>query len=344
MITKKVFRTPDIGEIAAYTLDNEKGLCAEILTLGGIVKRLVFCGTDVVLGCDKPEDYLAYGGFLGAIIGRNANRIEGAEFELGGKLYKLSANDSGRNNNLHAGPVGFSEKVWNAKPKDGEEPSLILSLFSPDGDQGFPGNLNVTVTYTVTCDNSLKIHYEGISDSDTVINMTNHSYFNLNGHTSGKITEHKLLLNCDFYTPNNEHCVPDGSIFKVHDTPFDFTKEKSVGQDIKNDCFQVKAFGGYDHNLVIRGRGKRKFTRLTGDKTGIVMEGFTDAPCVQLYTGNNLTDNMKCKDNTVYSAHFGLCLETQGFPNAPKHSNYPSTIIKKGEKYESVTEYKFTKK
>lgn len=344
MITEKHFGKSSIGEVTAYTLDNGKGLCAEILNLGGIVRRLVFCGTDVVLGRESAEDCLTGGGYLGAAVGRNSNRIEGCAFELGGKTYKLAANDSGRDNNLHGGPKGFSKRIWDAEAIDGDEPQLILSLFSPNGDEGFPGNAEIKVTYTITKENSLHIHYEGTCDADTVINMTNHSYFNMNGHNSGSITSHKLWMNCDFYTPNTAACVADGSVWSVKDTPFDFTTAKEVGKDIDAPCEQIQNFGGYDHNFVITGRGFRKFAELTGEKTGIVMECYTDQPAVQLYTGNYLKADVTCKDNAEYSQYGGLCLETQGFPNALKHAHYPSIIVKKGEKYDSVTEYRFTKK
>jgi len=343
MITEKYYGKSSAGEVTAYTLDNGNGLEAEILNLGGIIRRLVFFGTDVVLGRESAEDCLMGGGYLGAAVGRNSNRIEGCEFELNGKIYKLEANDAGRDNNLHGGPKGYSKKVWDAKTVDGDEPQLILSIFSPDGDQGFPGNAEIKVTYTLTKENSLKIHYEGVCDADTVINMTNHSYFNMNGHKSGPITSHKLWMNCDFYTPNNAACVAYGAVDPVKDTPFDFTTKKEVGKDINNSCYQIQTFEGYDHNFVINGRGFRKFAELTGDKTGITMECYTDQPAVQLYTGNYLKKDVACKDGAEYTKHSGLCLETQGFPNALKHAHYPSTIVKKGEKYDSTTEYKFTK-
>ena len=343
MISSKFFGKSSAGEVNAYTLDNGKGLVAEILDLGGIIRRIVFDGTDVVLGRETAEGCLMGGGYLGAAVGRNSNRIEGCEFELNGKVYKLEANDAGRDNNLHGGPIGYSKKVWNAETVDGEEPKLILTLISPDGDQGFPGNAEVKVTYTLTKENSIKIHYEATCDADTVFNMTNHSYFNMNGHTSGPVTSQKLWMNCDFFTPNTDACVADGSVLSVKDTPFDFTTKKEVGKDINDPCFQIQNFKGYDHNFVINGRGFRKFAELTGDKTGITMECFTDTPAVQLYTGNYLKTDVPCKDGAEYGQYGGLCLETRVFPNALKYAHYPSPIVKKGEKYDSVTEYKFTK-
>lgn len=344
MITEKYFGKSSVGEVNAYTLDNGNGLSVELLNLGGIIRRIVFNGTDVVLGRESAEDCLVGGGYLGAAVGRNSNRIEGCEFELNGKIYKLEANDGDRNNNLHGGPMGFSKRVWDAEAIDSDEPQLVLTTFSPDGDQGFPGNAEIKITYTVTKENSLKIHYEGTCDADTVINMTNHSYFNMNGHTSGPVTSHKLWLNCDFFTPNSDGCIADGNVLSVKDTPFDFTTEKNVGKDINDPQYQIQNFCGYDHNFVITGRGFRKFAELTGDVSGICMEAYTDQPAVQLYTGNYLKADVPCKDGAEYGQYSGLCLETQGFPNALKHAHYPSVIVRKGEKYDSVTEFKFTQK
>ena len=344
MITEKYFGKASSGEVTAYTLSNKNGLSAEILNLGGILMRLIFNGTDVILGRETADGCFMDDAYQGALIGRNANRIENCQFVIGEKKYTLDANDSGRDNNLHGGIDGFARRIWNTEAIDGDEPQLILSLFSPDGDQGFPGNAEIKVTYTITKENSVKIHYEGTCDADTVINMTNHSYFNLNGHNSGDVLGHKLWMNSDFITPNNDLCVADGTVLSVKDTPFDFTSEKEIGKDIHDPCYQVQNFRGYDHNFAITGRGFRKFAELTGDKTGITMQCFTDQPGVQLYTGNFLTADIPCKDGANYTTHSGLCLETQAFPNALKYSHYPSSIIKKGEKYDTITEFKFIKK
>ena len=343
MITEKYFGKANSGDVTAYTLSNNSGLTAEILNLGGILRRLIINGTDVVLGRETADGCFIDDAYQGALVGRNSNRIENCEFVIGETKYKLDANDSGRDNNLHGGVDGFSRRIWNAEAIDGDEPQLILSLFSPDGDQGFPGNAEIQVTYTLTKD-SLKIHYEGICDADTVINMTNHSYFNLNGHASGDVLGHKLWMNANHFTPNNDFCVADGTVLSVKDTVFDFTSEKEIGKDIHDPCYQLQNFRGYDHNFAINGRGFRKFAELTGEKTGITMQCFTDQPGVQLYTGNFVTADIPCKDGAKYTTHSGLCLETQGFPNNLKYSHFPSTIVKKGEKYDSVTEFKFIQK
>lgn len=342
-IIQKEFGKTENGTVIAFTLDNGNGLSAEILNMGGIIRRLVFNGTDVVLGREAIEDYINGNGYFGALIGRNSNRIENSEFELNGKTYKLAVNDHDVNN-LHGGIKGFNSKIWEVKAVDATEPQLILSLTSPDGEEGFPGNVSVTVTYTLTKDNSIKIHYEGTTDADTVLNMTNHSYFNLNGHSSGNVKNHTLTLNCDFYTPNSEICVPYGEVLSVEGTPFDFTSGKKIGEEIEGDYPQVKLFMGYDHNFVISGRGYRKYAELTGDISGITMESFTDLPAVQLYTGNYVTNDNSPKDGAEYQQYQGLCLETQVFPNALKYAHFPSPILKKGEKYDTTTEYKFSQK
>lgn len=342
MITKKIYGNIESGTVDAYILDNGKGLTAEILTLGGIIRKLIFAETDVVLGRDELDAYVDDGSYLGALVGRNSNRIVDCEFELNGKKYTLAANDSGRNNNLHGGIKGLTSKIWSAESIDGDEPKLILKTSAADGEEGYPGNIEVTVTYTLTAENSIKIHYEGTTDADTIMNMTNHSYFNLNGHNSGKILTHKLWLDCDFFTPNTAACAPDGTILPVAGTPFDFTVAKEIGKEIFLEIPQLSDFRGYDHNFIINGTGYRKFAVLEGDK--ICMEAYTDLPGVQFYAGNFLDNSRNCKDNAEYTPNDGLCLETQVFPNALKYSHFPSPILKKGEKYETVTEYKFTLK
>ena len=325
--------------VNSYILRNENGMMAEILNYGGIIRKLVYNEVDTVLGRDSMEEYLDNSGYFAAIIGRNSNRIENSEFELSGKTYKVYANNGA--NNLHGGKIGFDKKIWNAEVSDGEEPALKLSLKSPDGEEGFPGNVEVLVTYTVKRDNSLEIHYCGESDADTVLNMTNHAYFNLNGHNSGVVDNHALWLDCDFYTPNNEACVPTGEVLSVKGTPFDFSTEKTLGEGFASEHPQIKMFGGYDHNFVLNGRGFRKVGVCKGDKTGIVMEMYTDCPAVQIYSGNMIEEGRVCKDGALYSIHGGVCFETQVFPNSLKFSHFPGAILKKGDKYDTVTTYKF---
>ncbi len=338
-ISKKVYGENGGRTVYEFAIDNGKGLSVHILNYGGIITKLIFNGTDVVLGRDSLEEYLDNDGYFGALIGRNSNRIENSEFELNGKVYKLYPND-GRNS-LHGGKVGFNAKVWDADVAEGDEPSLMLTLVSPDGEEGYPGNLNIKVTYTVTLDNALIIHYEGISDKDTIFNMTNHSYFNLNGHNSGTIDNHKLWLASSFYTPNSDECMPTGEILSVSGTAFDFSTDKTLGERFNSNNEQIEMFGGFDHNICLDGRGYRYAGKLVGDKSGITMEMYTDCNGVQLYTGNCINEDRVCKEGARYPKHGALCLETQTFPNFTKYSHFPSGFIKKGEKFESVTEYKF---
>jgi len=338
-ISKVKFGECDKGVVYAYTLINKNGMTAEILNYGGIVRKLIYKNTDVVLGRDSLEEYMNNEGYFGAVIGRNSNRIENSEFVLNGKKYNLFAND-GRNN-LHGGLEGFDKKIWNAETVDGEEPSLVLTAVSLDGEEGFPGNVNVQVVYTLTNDNGLKIHYTGESDADTVLNMTNHSYFNLNGHSAGKVHSHSLWLDSAFYTPNSDECIPVGEIRSAKNTPFDFSVEKMIGDGLKSEDEQIKMFGGFDHNFVLNGRGYRKVGRLKGDKTGIVMEIYTDRLGLQFYSGNMIEEDRVCKDGAVYGIYQGICLETQDFPDNINFSHFPCSILKKGEKYETITTYKF---
>ncbi len=340
-IVKEKYGILNGEEVYEFTLDNGNGLSAEIITYGGIITRLVYEGVDVVCGRNSLEEYLDNPTYYGALIGRNSNRIANASFLLNGKAYTLNKNDG--NNNLHGGNVGFDSRIWTAEPIDEAEPKLILTLESPDGEEGFPGNLSVKVTYTLTKDNALSIHYEGECDADTVLNMTNHSYFNLNGHNSGMVDSHKLWLDADFYTPNNSECVPTGEVLSVQDTPFDFTKDIIMAEHFGADHSQVKLFKGFDHNLILNGSGYRKAGVLTGDKTGIIMEMYTDCVGVQLYTCNDESNGRVCKDGAVYPYHGALCLETQSFPNNANCYHFPSSILKKGEKYDTTTCYRFGK-
>ncbi len=338
-ITKVKLTNLDHKEIFLFTLNNENGLTAEILNYGGIIKSLIYKGIDVVLGRDNREDYFDNDGYFGANIGRNSNRIENSEFKLSGEIYKLFNND-GRNN-LHGGKCGFDKKVWNAKHVDSDEPTLILELHSPDMEEGFPGNADIKVTYTLTKDNSLKIHYEGKCDKDTVLNLTNHSYFNLNGHSSGTVDNHTLWLDSNFYTPNTSECLPYGEVLSVKNTPFDFTSSKPLKESFNSKDEQITSFNGIDHNFALNGTGFRLVGELKGDISGIVMKTYTDRPAVQVYTGNVINEETICKGGNLYTKHGAICLETQTFPNSLKYSHFPTAILKCGEKFDSVTEYKF---
>lgn len=342
-ISKVLYGKCDGKDVYQFTLENKsKKLVARILNYGGIITNLVYDGVDVVLGRDSLEEYFTNNGYYGALIGRNSNRIFDGKFTINGVEYTVAKNDNDICN-LHGGNVGFNKKVWDFEMVDDDEPSLELSLTSPDGEEGFPGNVNVKVTYTITDEDSIKIHYEAVTDADTVINMTNHSYFNLNGHNSGTIDGHRLQMASSYFTPNTDACYPDGSIIKSEGTPFDMRDGVILGEQFASDYEQVVKFGGFDHNFILDGEGYRKFATLTGDKTGISMDCYTDLSGVQLYTGNMIQQGRVCKEGAVYDTHYALCLETQSFPNAINYPHFPSPIVRKDEMYDTTTEYKFYK-
>lgn len=343
-VTSKLFGTTPNGEdVFLYTVEN-KDIKAEIINLGCIIKSLVVKDknsnpVDVVLGRDTLSEYLNNDGYFGAAVGRFANRINKAKFEIDGTLYHVTPNEG--ENTLHGGPGSYAKKVWDCISAEPESSTVSFELKSPDGDEGFPGNLDVIVTYTLTDDNSIEIHYEAVSDKDTVVNFTNHSYFNLNGHNSGDILSHKMKVNSEFFTPANEEKIPLGEVVSVKGTPFDFTEFKTVGKDIDADDEQVRISGGYDNNWIISGRGMREAAVLIGDKTGIKMTTYTDKPGIQIYSGNFLKGDRVCKDGALYHKRNGICLETQYFPNSTEVSHFPSPILRCGEKYDTITKYTF---
>ena len=343
-ITSKLFGTCNGACITEFVMENENGMCVSVLDRGGIIRSITVPDkngnpTDVALALGAPDDYEENHGYIGSAIGRYANRLQLGELEIGGKSYKVGINDG--NNSLHGGVTGFDKKTWKVEPSGTDsEPELVLKLHSPDGEEGFPGNLDVEMHYKLTADNSLVISYLAVSDKDTVVNLTNHSYFNLAGHKSGVIDSQRLKLNCSFYTPNTDECMPYGEIHSVEGTPFDFRKGQAFGEAFESEHPQITLFGGVDHNFIIDGAGYRCFAVAECDETGICMECMTDKPGVQLYTGNCL-DFPKGKDGGVYSTHCGFCLETQFYPNPVKYSHFPSPVLKAGEKYSFTTAYKF---
>lgn len=348
-ITKGLYgTTKDEEPIDIFTLKNSKGVEVQITNLGGIVVSIKVqdrFGTlaDVVLGYDKLDDYFHNINNFGAIIGRYANRIENASFELNGVEYNLSKNNG--DHLIHGGFVGFDKVVWNANIiKQEVEESLELTYTSADGEEGFPGGLKVKVTYTLTEDNALKIEYFAISDKDTVVNLTNHSYFNLLGQGDLNILSHELMIDADNFTIINDECIPTGEISSVVNTPFDFRSLKKIGIGLLSENQQIKFGGGYDHNFVLKVDGKtpQKFAELYEAKTGRLMEAYTTMPGGQLYTSNNLIANRLGKGGQVYKKRNAVCLETQFFPNSLKHKNFPSPILKKGEEYKHTTIYKFS--
>lgn len=340
---KELFgQTRDGIEIYKYWIENSNGMKAGIINYGAILVNLVVPDKkgkeeDVVLGYDSLEPYFDNGCFFGATVGPNANRIKGASFVIDGKRYQLDANDG--ENNLHSHrDLGYHKRIWEVEEGD---MALALSLTDADGNMGFPGNKKVKVTYSLTEDNELKIHYEADSDKNTIINMTNHTYFNLAGQKE-KIYDHVLELKASAYTPVVKGAIPTGEIAPVAGTPFDFTKAKRIGEEINADDEQLKLTGGYDHNWVIDDADGtlREFATVTEPSSGRCMKAYTDMPGVQFYAGNFITPQPG-KEEASYDARSGMCLETQHFPDTANRNNFPSAVYGPDRKYVKTTIYKF---
>ena len=342
-ITEKAFGNYEGQAITEYTLTNANGMQAGIINYGGTITRLTAPDKngrfgDVVLGFDSLSGFLQRGNpFLGALIGRYGNRIAKGKFTLDGQTYTLAGNDNG--NNLHGGKKGFDKVVWTAEKQS--DSSLKLTYRSKDGEEGYPGNLDVTVVYTLTADNALKIEYTATTDKATPVNLTNHAYYNLSAATDSTILDHELQISADKYTPVNAQLIPTGQIADVKGTPMDFTSSKPIGKDIA----QVK--GGFDHNWVLNKNGNtlEKIATLYHPTSGRVMDVYTTEPGIQFYSGNFLNGTLKnTKGGAKYVKHAALCLETQHFPDSPNQPNFPNTIAKPGETYKQTTVYKFSVK
>ena len=339
-MTHYMFGYTKTGEpVTAYRLSNSKGAGAVILNYGCAIQALTVPNTqggftDVVLGYDTVLEYEENSCYLGAAIGRVGNRIGNSEFTLNGISYRLAKNDGA--NHLHGGVKGFDKYVWDAAE---EESKLLLTRLSPDGEENYPGNLKVQISYELTEENELRITYDADTDKDTVVNLTNHSYFNLNG--GGTALGHSLQVFADKFTENDAACLPTGKLLETAGTPFDFSKPKTIGRDIVLDDIQLHNGSGYDHNFVLSDKSElKKAAVLTSPETGIRMTTFTTMPGMQLYTGNFLTPH-KGKNGNPIDYRFAVCLETQVFPNALACPNFPSPILRKGEHYHTVTVYKF---
>lgn len=337
----------DGKQVDLYTLANEQGMKVQITNYGGKIVSLLVPdreGTlgDVVLGYETAQEYLDGIASLGATMGRYANRIANAQFTLDDSTYYLDKNNG--EHSIHGGTEGFRHQVWDARQVDGQ--TLELSYFSEDGEGGYPGNLEVTVVYTVTDNNELKLEYSARTDKPTILNMTNHAFFNLAGEGSGDILDHELFVDADQYTPVDSTAIPTGELREVQGTPFDFTETTSIGARIDADNRQLEHVGGYDHNFVLnKASGELALAaRLSEPVTGRVMEVFTSEPGLQVYTANSLTgeDNQVGKGGHAYGPRSAVCLETQHFPDAPHHPNFPSTRITPEDGYESTTIYKFS--
>lgn len=343
VVKEKFGTTRDGVEIYAYTLSNVNGMEARVINYGANLVNLIVPDkdgnkADVVLGFDKLEDYYRNGSFFGAVIGPNANRIGGASFEIEGKKFQLDVNDGP--NNLHSHmEEGYHKRVWDAV--EGEN-SVTFSLEGKDGEMGFPGNKKISICYSLSDANELKLVYHGESDADTIINLTNHTYFNLAGHNTGCMEGQLLQINASHYTPVIPGAIPTGEIAEVAGTPMDFTGEKTIGQDINADFEQMKLVKGYDHNYVIDGADGtlREIAQAKDPVSGRCMKVFTDLPGVQFYAGNCISEEVG-KEGAVYKPRVGFCLETQYYPDNVHQPSFPQAIFGPGKDYDSVTIYQF---
>ena len=339
--------TSDGQQVQLYTLRNASGMQATITNYGGIVTSLLVPDRagklgDVVLGFDNLAAYQGKppydSPYFGALIGRYGNRIGKGRFTLDGQQYKLALNNGP--NALHGGRQGFDKVVWKAEPGTlAEGQTLMLTYVSPDGEEGYPGTLTVSVVYTLTPENALRIAYTATTDKLTVLNLTNHSYFNLHHGQAKNILGHELQLNADRYTVVDNTLIPTGELRPVQDTPMDFRQPHAIGERLEKVA--GPAPGGYDHNWVLSGQGPRVVASVYEPTTGRTLAVFTDQPGVQFYSGNFLDGKLKGKGGTVYGQHAGFCLETQHFPDSPNQPAFPSTVVKPGETFRSVTEYRF---
>ena len=335
--------TIDGKPVQLYVLKNKKGMEVSITNYGATVVSMLVLDkngkmVDVVFGYDSVSSYQNGTSYFGGIAGRYANRIAKGKFNLGDSSYTLAINNGA--NALHGGVKGFNKVVWDAKMNDN---SVVMSYFSKDGEEGYPGNVKVLVTYTLTDSNALDIKYQAETDKPTVINVTNHSYFNLEGQGSGTILGHQLMLNADRFTPVDSTLIPTGEIASVKGTPFDFTVAHSIGEHIYDTLNQQIKFGlGYDHNFVLNGANGQLQLAATvkAPISGIEMQVFTTEPGIQFYSGNFLNGNDKGK-GSVYNYRTGICLETQHFPDSPNEPAFPSVVLKPGEIYKTQTTYMF---
>lgn len=336
------FGTTSLGEEATlYTLENQNKMVVTLSDFGATLVQVLVPDKegkirDVVLGYEDVTGYEKGEAFFGATVGRVANRIAKGEFKLNGVNYHLTTNDNG--NNLHSGLNYYNKRMWQVLRKSKEE--ITFELISPSGDQGYPGEATIRVSYHLSEENELTITYQAKANEDTLFNMTNHSYFNLEGHQSSDTLSQEVWLNAQAFTPIDKALIPTGEISLVKGTPLDFTQAKEVGKEIDADFEQLKLAGGFDHNYVLEGRGFRKVASLYSKVTGIKMEVSTDLPGLQFYSGNFIEEEVG-KDQVTYQKRQGLCFETQYFPNAVNEQSFNSPILLVGEEYQSTTSFSF---
>lgn len=348
-INRSLFGTVDSGvEVTAYELSNDSAVSFKFIDLGGTIVSINAPDkngntADVVLGYNDPESYLKCGGYTGALIGRYGNRIGGAEFTLDGKTYKLYKNDG--NNHLHGGKIGYDRKMWDVKIiSEGNEPECELHYLSCDGEEGYDGNLDIHVFYKLTKDGAVSIRYTATTDKKTVVNLTNHSYFNLRGYDNGNILGHELTIAADSFSEVSSDLIPTGKAINVEGTEFDFRTPKTIGRDINGDNIQLKYGKGYDHNFILNGKGGVELCAVARDpESGRTMTVYTDQPCVQLYTGNciDVTES-PYKNGSPKRTFAGFCLETQHMPDSPNHPDFTDTTLSPGETYDYTTVFAFS--
>jgi aldose 1-epimerase len=342
--------TPQGNPVELYTFTNSHGLEVRAITYGGVIVSLKVPDRsghldDVALGYDSLAGYIENPTYFGAIIGRYGNRIAGAKFTLDGKSYSLAANNGP--NTLHGGLRGFNKALWKAEPfQNARGTGVMFTYTSKDGEEGYPGNLNVKVTYTLNDQDELIFDYEATTDKATPVNLTQHTYFNLAGEGHGDVLGHYLMLNADRFTPVDKTLIPTGELRPVKGTPFDFTQPTAIGARINQKEEQIVLGNGYDHNFVIHrnGSGAELTARVHEPESGRVMEVYTTEPGVQFYSGNFLDGTITGKNGHVYKQRYGFCLETQHFPDSPNQPSFPSTILRPGQTYRSQTMYKFSVK
>jgi aldose 1-epimerase len=351
MIDKTSYgKLPDGREVFQYTLTNAAGVEVRIINYGATVTSIKVPDrngkmADVVLGYDSLSGYMGGNAYLGAIVGRYGNRINKGKFELDGEEYQVTVNDG--TNHLHGGKVGYNKVLWDAKVGSSNgTPSLALTYVSPDGEEGYPGTVTLTVTYTLTEANELRIDYEGTTDKPTILNPTHHSYFNLTGNPAETILNHELTINADKFTPVDAGLIPTGAIADVAGTPFDFRKSAKIGLRINDQDEQLQFGHGYDHNWVLNNydRTVHKVVEFYEPLSGRLMEVFTDQPGMQFYSGNFLDGTIRGKGGIMYQHRTGLCLEAQCFPDSPNKANFPSVTLRPGQIYHQRTIYKFSVK
>lgn len=341
MITKRNTATHEGREIFTFSMENNSGNVVTVMNYGATITGITVPDRDgrpgdVTLGFDTFEGYLNDNPFFGCTVGRFANRIAKGTFTLNAKEYKLACNENPYSH-LHGGSAGFDKKVWDAEIKGDK---LVMTYVSADGEEGYPGELTAVVTFSWSDDNELSIEYSASADKDTIINLTNHSYFNLTGAETD-ILDHELMLESTHFTPVDEHLIPTGKRAAVEGTPFDFTSARKLGERIGSDHPQMKLGGGYDHNFIINGEGLRLAARIYEERSGRVLEVFSDQPAAQIYTSNMMED---INGKKHYSRRFGVCVETQNYPDAINHDEFPSCILRVGETYYTTTKFRFSVK